>query len=95
MTDIIETTKYIIFRSDLELIIRKYKLDIQNQEIKKLNDEQFTSVARNLLQMYSASRGYITAGSSIPDEYKAAKTILTDFILGYLDFFYLPKEYEN
>jgi hypothetical protein len=45
--------------------------------------------------MYSASRGYITAGSSIPHEYKAAKTILTDFILGYLDFFYLPLEFEH
>lgn len=93
MNDIIELTKYIIYRSDLELIKRKYKLDIEALDIKKLSDDQFDKVARNVLQMYSASRGYLTAVSSLPDEYRAAKTILTDFILGHLDYFYLPLEF--
>ncbi len=90
MNNIIELTKYIIYRSDLELIKRKYKLDIEIIDIKKLSDDQFDKIARNILQMYSASRGYLTAVSSLPDEYKAAKIILTDFILGHLEYFYLP-----
>lgn len=60
-------------------------------DLQKANDEKYSWVARDILQVYAASWGFITGGSSVPDEYKAAKILITDLILGNLEYFYLPE----
>jgi ribosome biogenesis GTPase A len=38
MIDYIEPIKYIVFKGDLELILRKYKLPLDLTEVKNLSD---------------------------------------------------------
>ena len=58
-------------------------------------ESEYERIARDLLQFYSATRGFITGGSGIPDEFKAARTILEDFIRGDILHFNLPKKYQH
>lgn len=92
MVDYIDPIKYIIYKSDLELILRKYKLPLELVIIKDLSDQQLTRLARDILQFFAATRGYITAGSALPDEFKASKIILTDYLQGEIESFYIPLE---
>ena len=45
--------------------------------------------------MFAATRGYITAGSALPDEFKSAKIILKEFLMGEMDSFYIPENFQN
>ena len=47
---------------------------------------------REFLQMFAATRGYVT-GSSLPDESKSAKIIIRDFITGKIPYFELGERF--
>lgn len=53
----------------------------------------FVIPARELLQIYSATRGFV-GGSGMPDQAKAAKQILRDCVDGKIPHFELPKDYD-
>lgn len=77
MVDYIDPIKYVLYKSNLNLLLRMYKLPIDCDDLNEnTTDKDYEKVARDLLQYYSATRGYITGGSGIPDEFKAAKIIL-------------------
>jgi len=77
---------YVLREVPLEIIRRVYKLP----EI-VMEAEATATNARELLQIYSATRGYLT-GSGVPDEAKAAKILLKDYVEGRLPHFRLPLE---
>jgi large subunit GTPase 1 len=90
MVDYIEPIKYIVYKSHLELILRKYKLPLLLTDVTLLSDQNLTKLSRDILQFLAATRGYITGGSALPDEFKAAKMILSEFVNGEIDSFYIP-----
>ena len=47
--------------------------------------------ARELLQLFAGTRGYVT-GSALPDESKAAKLIIRDFVNGRIPHFEVPED---
>jgi hypothetical protein len=65
----IEPIKYLIFKSHYEMILRKYKLPLPTNKITvETSEEEIEKLARDLLQYFSATKGFITEGSGIPDE---------------------------
>ena len=49
MVDYIDPIKYILYKSDLELILRKFKLPLDLVDIKSLSDQQLGKWARDVL----------------------------------------------
>lgn len=80
---------YVLRELPLEIIRRLYKLPETTMEA-----EATATNARELLQVYSATRGYLT-GSGVPDEAKAAKILLKDYVEGRLPHFRLPIQYKK
>lgn len=77
LVNYIDPIKYILYKSSYEMLLRKYKLPLELEEFTpKSSEGDYEKVARDLLQYYSATRGYITGGSGIPDEFKAARIML-------------------
>lgn len=84
LVEYLNAVLYVLREVPIEIIRRVYKLP----EI-ILDAEISASNARELLQVYSATRGYLT-GSGTPDEAKAAKILLKDFVDGRIPHFRLP-----
>jgi len=89
LVEYLNAIMYVLREVPIEILRRVYKLP----EI-KLDAEVSASNARELLQIYSATRGYHT-GSGLPDEAKAAKIILKDYVEGRIPHFRLPIEMKD
>lgn len=86
LAEYLNAVVYVLREVPLEILRRMYRLPALTVE-----SEPTAAGARELLQMYSATRGYLT-GSGVPDEAKAAKIVLFDFVEGRLPHFRLPPE---
>lgn len=89
IVEYLNAVMYVLREVPVEIIRRVYKLPevTMDAEISATN-------ARELLQIYSATRGYLT-GSGVPDEAKAAKILLKDFVEGRIPHFRLQLEYKE
>ena len=85
----IDPVLYMLEIVPIELIRRIYRLPVIH-----IKDNAEVIDARDLLQIYSATRGYHT-GSGIPNEARAAKIILSDYVTGKIPHFELSKEYKE
>ena len=89
IVEYLNAVMYVLREVPIEIIRRVYKLP----EI-IIDAEVSASNARELLQIYSATRGYHT-GSGVPDEAKAAKIILKDYVEGRIPHFRLPINFKD
>ena len=87
----VDPVRYMMEVSDYTQMSNRYFLPNQDDEGKKWKPQ-----AREMLQIFAASRGVLTGGSGVPDEHRAAKLLLGDLVDGKIKYFKLPPiEEEN
>ena len=80
------------YNTPMELVKRRIPKNMYEQVYKiELPDDYTTSA---LLQIYSAYKGFVT-GRGLPDENKAARTMLKDYCSGKLLFVHLRPDYDS
>lgn len=88
--------KYLLSKVPVDLIVRMYKLPIEGKNMdKSCKEADYIKKARTLLQIFAGTKGYLTGGSGIPDESKAARLVINDFITGKMMHFTVPKQFEG
>lgn len=96
LAEFLAPMKFLLSKVPVDLIVRMYKLPVES---KNLDDESkeadYIKKARELLQIYAGTKGYLTGGSGIPDESKAARLVINDFITGKMMHFTVPKNFEK
>jgi large subunit GTPase 1 len=79
-------------KSPMELVVRRIPKEMFETVYKIKLPVEYT--ASELLQIYSAYKGYVT-GNGLPDENKAARTMLKDFNSGKILFVHLRPDYSE
>lgn len=90
--------------TEAETLETHYKNQFKNLDFKQLVEEQDLNpigptqstddhrmTARAFLQLFAATRGYVT-GAALPDEAKSAKMIIKDYLQGRIPHFKVPEE---
>lgn len=85
----VDPMRHLMKVSDYQQMSNKYFLPNVDEEGK-----QWVPSAREVLQIFAASRGVVTGGSGIPDEHQAAKILLRDLVDGKIVYFKLPPNVE-
>ena len=81
----VDPVRYMMDVSDYKQMSNQYFLPNQDDEGKMWKPQ-----AREMLQIFAASRGVLTGGSGVPDEHRAAKLLLGDLVDGKIKYFKLP-----
>lgn len=79
-------------KAQFDNILNDQNLAPINKDVEKHVPEHHMT-AREFLQLFAGTRGYVT-GSAMPDECKAAKVIIKDYVQGKIPHFKIPQHNE-